>query len=241
MARLTRSVFLTTALTLGTLLAMTMPASAQETGLFQSTVQVADDGTVSVSPSFLTAGLASAAQGRGQSHHGFGIGVKGGFLFSSAKSAQQDFTNKGGYAIGIFFGGNRTGVLGVMGEILLAQRKLGPEGAADADLVKVNYIEIPILARLNIGSSSVNGLSFYGIVGPVFDIKLKAEQRNLDIKSNYESFDVGIIGGGGVEFLRFIAEARYNWGLRNVQGGILADFNEIKTRTFMVLFGLRLN
>src|SRR5262245_52955346 len=145
MPRLTRSVFLTTALTLGALLAMTVSASAQETGLFQSTVQVAGDGTVSVSPSFLTAGLASAVQGsRGQSHQGFGIGVKGGFLFSSAKSAQQDFGNKGGYALGIFFGGNRTGVLGVMGEILYAQRKLGPEGAADADLIKVNYIEIPI-------------------------------------------------------------------------------------------------
>jgi hypothetical protein len=242
MPRPLRPVILTAALTLGALVATALPASAQQTpGLFQSAEDRAEAANF-VSPNFLTAGFtAAAAQARSQNQQGFGFGIKGGFLFSSAKSAQLDFSSKGGTAIGIFFGGNRTGAVGVMGEILLAQRKLAEKGSDDDDVVKVNYIEIPILARVNIGSSSVNGLSFYGLLGPVFDIKLKAKQGDFDFDDNYQSFDIGVIAGGGVEFLRFIAEARYNWGLRNVAGGDLADTTKVKTRTFMVLFGFRIN
>jgi hypothetical protein len=234
-------VLLTAALTLGALIATTLPASAQQkTGLFLSTVQVADDGKVTVSPSFLTEGLAAApSQGsRSQNQQGFGFGIKGGFLFTSFSSAEQDFDNSNGTAIGIFFGGNRTGAIGVMGELLYARKTIGE----DPFQTKLHFLEIPILLRVNIGSSSVNGLSFYGLLGPVFDIKFKEALEGVgDIDDNYESFDLGIIAGGGVEFLRFIAEARYNWGLRNIQGGDLADFQEIKTRTFMILFGFRIN
>lgn len=239
MPRPLRPVILTAALTLGALVATALPASAQQTpGLFQSTVERAKDGTITVSPTFLTAGLAGAAQSRGQNQQGFGFGIKGGFLFTSFSSAEQDFDNSNGTAIGIFFGGNRTGAVGVMGELLYARKKIGE----DPFETTLHFLEIPILARVNIGSSSVNGLSFYGLLGPVFDIKFKEALEGVgDIDDNYESFDLGIIAGGGVEFLRFIAEARYNWGLRNIVSGDLADFTEIKTRTFMILFGFRIN
>ena len=243
MPRPSRSVFLTAALTLGALVATTLPASAQQTtGLFQSTMERASDGTITVSPTFLTAGLAPAAPqpSRSQNQQGFGFGIKGGFLFNSFDQANADFDSKTGTAIGIFFGGNRTGAVGVMGEILYAKKSAGRLGV-ESLTQDLYYLEIPILARINIGSSSVNGLSVYGIVGPVFDILLKAKQNNFDVKDNYEALNLGIIAGGGVEFLRFIAELRYNWGLRNIQNGNLATTNEIKTRTFMVLFGFRIN
>jgi hypothetical protein len=118
-------------------------------------------------------------------------------------------------------------------------RKSFGEGNAETELA---YLEIPILARINIGSSSVNGLSFYGIAGPVFDIRLNAKLKinDLDVKERYESTDIGVIVGAGVEYLRFIAEARYNWGLRNFRSDF-ADTAKIKTRTFMILFGFRIN
>jgi len=240
MFRPLRPVFLTVALTLCALVATTLPASAQQTpGLFQSTIERAQDGTITVSPTFLTAGLAAQPQGRrGQNQQGFGFGIKGGFLFTSFSAAEEDFDSNTGTAIGIFFGGNRTGAVGVMGELLYVTKSFG-EGNAETDLA---YLEIPILARINIGSSSVNGLSFYGIAGPVFDIRLKAKLKvsDIDVKDNYESTDIGVIVGAGVEFLRFIAEARYNWGLRNFRSDLI-DTEEIKTRTFMVLFGFRIN
>ena len=236
MPRLPRSVFLTAVLAGAVLIAT--PASAQQTaGLFQPAVNAAGDESTTA---FLTAGMVQNQQQaprRSQGHQGFGFGIKGGFLFNNFQQANQDFKNNTGLAGGIFFGGNRTGVIGVMGEILYA-KKGAKSGSVTTDLY---YLEIPILARVNIGSSSINGLSFYGLAGPVFDIKLKDKQKNLNIKQNYETFDMGVIAGGGVEFLRLIAEARYNWGLRNIIEGDLANTIKIKNRTFMVLFGFRIN
>jgi hypothetical protein len=124
MLRPLRPVFLTAALTLGALVATALPASAQQTpGLFQSTVERAEDGTITVSPTFLTAGLAGAAQNRSQNQQGFGFGIKGGFLFPSVSNF-EGFDGNTGTAIGIFFGGNRTGSVGVMGELLYVQEEL---------------------------------------------------------------------------------------------------------------------
>ena len=71
--------------------------------------------------------------------------------------------------------------------------------------------------RVNIGSRSRNGVSIYGLVGPVFDINLKASLNDLDVKSKYESLDFGILGGVGIEITRFLVEgALTTKGLRNV-------------------------
>jgi len=83
----------------------------------------------------------------------------------------------------------------------------------------LQYLEIPILMRINTGSSNRNSISPYGLIGPVFDVNLKAKQGNLDVKSNYESLDIGVLGGIGIEISRALVEVRYNKGLRNVLKG----------------------
>lgn len=53
---------------------------------------------------------------------GIGVGVKGGYLHSSF-DATQAFDSAGGWQAGLFFGGNRPGTLGFMGEFnVLAKR-----------------------------------------------------------------------------------------------------------------------
>lgn len=169
---------------------------------------------------------------------GIGFGVKGGLLFSSFDQANQDFSNRNGWAGGIFFGGNRQGTLGVMAEVLYAKK--GAEfGSSSVDL---HYIEIPVLARLNIGSANRNsGIVFYGIGGPVFDLRLKAQQDSLDVKNNYESTDLGVIAGAGLEISRLLVEARYNWGLRNIAKASGGSPTDLKSRSFAVLAGIRFN
>ena len=117
-----------------------------------------------------------------------------------------------GWEGGIWFGGNRGGNVGVMGEILYAKKKQQVTGVTGSTTLQ--YLEIPILLRINAGSRSRNGVSVYGLIGPVFDINLKAKQGNFDVKSNYESLDLGILGGVGVEITRFLVEGRYNKGLQ---------------------------
>ena len=219
-------------------------AQTREGLLLTGKASVADTGNTT----FLTAGMVEQATpppppgGGGRRAEGFGIGAKIGPLFTSYSAASCDdcFNTNTGFEGGIWFGGNRGGRVGVMGEILYAKKK--QEGSGLTGSTSLQYLEIPILMRVNIGSRSRSGVSIYGLVGPVFDINLKARLNDLDVKSKYESLDIGILGGVGIEITRFIIEGRFNKGLRNVlKSDNVATFGDIKTRSFAVLFGLRFN
>jgi hypothetical protein len=245
MSRLARSVFLTAVLTASAVVVATLPAGAQtrEGLLLTGKASVSDTS----STTFLTAGMVEQATppppgGGGPRAEGFGVGAKIGPLFTSYSAASCDgcFNTNTGWEGGIWFGGNRGGRVGVMGEVLYAKKK--QEGSGLTGSTSLQYLEIPILMRINIGSRSRNGVSIYGLVGPVFDINLKASLNNLDVKSKYESLDLGILGGVGIEITRFIVEGRFNKGLRNVlKSDNAASFGDIKTRSFALLFGLRFN
>lgn len=171
---------------------------------------------------------------------GVGVGAKIGPLFPSVSSDNiTNFKNRTGWMGGIWFGGNRAGTVGVQGEVMYAKKNV-PDPLLGRD-VDLHYLEIPILLRINVGSANRERVAGYIIAGPAFDVKLKAELNGLDIADQYEGLDIGVIGGAGVELTRFLVEARYNWGLRNVIGGNLATTREIKTRTFAILFGVRFN
>jgi outer membrane protein with beta-barrel domain len=247
MFRLSRSVFLTAVLTASAVVLATLPAGAQtrEGLLLAGTTSVSDAGN----SAFLTAGMVEQAPpppgGSGPRASGFGIGAKIGPLWSSFDSATVgsttvNFDTSTGWEGGIWFGGNRGGRIGVMGEILYAKKKQQVAGQTGSTSLK--YLEIPILMRVNIGSRSRNGISVYGLVGPVFDVNLKAEANGIDVKKGYESLDLGILGGVGIEITRFLVEGRFNKGLRNtLKSDNLTTFGDIKTRSFAVLFGIRFN
>jgi hypothetical protein len=192
--------------------------------------------------SFLVSGVAqrsSSGRRAGSSSPGVGFGVKGGYLFSSFSQVGSDFSNNNGWEAGIFFGGNRGGVFGAMGEILYAKRSAKDSHGTIDDQY---FLEVPILLRLNLGSANRNsGAIVYLIGGPAFDILLKAQQNNLDVKSNYEGLDYGVIGGAGIEVSRFLVEGRVNWGLRNVLKVTGLNTNDLKIRSVAVLAGLRFN
>lgn len=166
---------------------------------------------------------------------GFGVGVKGGVLFSSFSQAKSDYKSSAGWQGTLFLGGNRPGGVGVATELTYAKKgsKLG------SNTTDTYYLEIPLLLRVNMGSSNRNsGAIVYALAGPAADILLKAQLNNLDVKSNYSSLDWNVIGGVGVEVSRLIVEGRFNWGLKNVLEG---PGNALKTRSFALLGGLRFN
>jgi hypothetical protein len=168
---------------------------------------------------------------------GFGFGIKGGPLFASVNTTSFSFENKTGFLVGIWFGGNRTGTVGVEGEVMYGKK--GAPVTSGTGNVDLYFIEIPILFRVNVGTQSINKWVVYGIAGPAFDIKLKGKQNDLDVSDNYAGLDIGVIAGGGFEILRFLIEARGKWGQRNLNN--LANSVEIKDKSFVLLFGVRLN
>ena len=214
------------------------PAIAQELSAPQASPEAQTDFKLTSQPLF---GEAAQNQNRGSRDPelGFGFGIKGGPLFASVNQESFTFENKTGFLVGIWFGGNRTGTVGVEGEVMYG-KKGAPKlpGPADVDLY---FIEIPILLRVNVGSQSINKWVVYGIVGPAFDIKLKGKQNDLDVSDNYSGLDIGVIGGAGFEIFRFLIEARGNWGLRAVNSGNLSNAVEIKDKSFVLLFGVRIS
>lgn len=175
-----------------------------------------------------------------QNAEGVGIGIKGGLLFSTLDFGENDdfLTNRTGLIGGLFIGGNRGGLLGVEADILYARKGAGLSGA-EADL-DVHMLEIPILLRVNAGSRSLGGVSLYGLAGPAMDFRLKAEFGGVDIIDFTEGYDVNLVLGGGIEITRFLAEVRYNHGLRNISRNFSAS-DEIKTRSWALLIGVRFN
>lgn len=174
-----------------------------------------------------------------QNAEGIGVGVKGGLLFSSLDFGRNDdfLQNRTGLIGGLFIGGNRGGLLGIEADIFYARK--GSRLPTNRDL-DIHMLEIPVLLRLNAGSRSLGGVSLYGLAGPAMDFRLKSEFNGLDIIDFTEGYDVNLVFGGGVEITRFLAEVRYNHGLRNISKNFSAS-NEIKTRAWAVLIGLRFN
>jgi hypothetical protein len=159
--------------------------------------------------------------------------------FSSFEQANSSFKNNNGYELGIFFGGNRPGIVGIEGKLMYVKK--GAKNSTGTLVYDTRYLEIPILLRINAGSNSLNGVLGYFIVGPAFDILLKADRSGLDVKDDYQGLDLGLQIGGGIEITRFVVEASLTKGLRKVNDGNLANLTPIKTRKFAVDFGIRFN
>jgi hypothetical protein len=160
---------------------------------------------------------------------GIGVGVKGGFLHSSFDDVTESIDGGEGWQAGLFFGGNRPGTLGFMGEFNVLAKQSG-----DSTLY---YFQVPALLRVNIGSTGT-GLSdavVYGIAGPSLDMLFKDD---LAISTDeVERVDVSIVAGVGFEISRFIIEGRGTWGFRNIAKETNA--RDVKSTTFAILGGIR--
>ncbi len=148
---------------------------------------------------------------------GVGIGVLGGITRSTIKGdagISESVEMRNGFMAGVWFGGNRNGRVGFMGEIDYVVK--GANEAGGTGEFEIRYLEIPAVFRVNMGSRTQEGTSFYVIAGPVFDVRLKATLDGVDFTDDYEPFDVGVLAGAGVEARRLGFEVRGNWGLRSI-------------------------
>lgn len=115
---------------------------------------------------------------------------------------------------------------------------------------KLDYLEIPILAKLTIPINSTFTPNLF--IGPAFSFllsaKLKAEAMgvtiiDLDTKDFQKSFDVGLVFGGGIDIAvgtgKITADTRYVMGLMNIDDPEVGDAPDVKNSviSFMVGYG----
>jgi len=164
-----------------------------------------------------------------------GAGIKVGPTFATFSSDALDFDSRTGVHAGLFLGGSRDKVVGLQTEFNWLRKKAETPGG---QLIRIDYLQVPVVLRLNAGSSSANGFAAYGIVGPAIELKIADEIEGITVDDGFEGADVSLVFGGGIEVVRIIVEARYEKGLRRVNNSF-SDFAQIKKQAFTILFGFR--
>lgn len=164
-----------------------------------------------------------------------GFGIKVGPTFDEFSDEVLDFDNRTGIHAGLFIGGSRDKVVGLQTEFNWLRKNTATDAGQK---IRIDYLQIPILLRVNAGSSSANGPALYGIVGPAFDFKIGDEVEGFTLDDGIEGTDVSLAFGGGFEVARIIIEGRYEKGFRRINKNF-SDLAEIKKQSFTILFGLR--
>jgi hypothetical protein len=162
-------------------------------------------------------------------------GIKFGPTFATFSSDALDFESRTGIHAGLFVGGSRDKTVGMQTEFNWLRKKAGTQTGQD---IRIDYFQLPVLLRLNAGSSSPNGFGVYGIVGPAVSIKIADEVEGFTLDDGFEGADVSVVFGGGFEVARIIVEGRYEKGFRRINNSF-SEPSEIKTQAFTILFGLR--
>lgn len=104
----------------------------------------------------------------------------------------------------------------------------------------VDYVEVPVLARLRLPRNA------YVVAGPSMAFRLRARNRiafggsteEFDLDDDVESFDLGIVGGVGVDVSRWVVDARYTHGLSDIDTDSSDDVR-MRNRVFSVSAGIR--
>ena len=204
--------------------------------------------TAVVATAMVLAAAPAFAQGAGQTqvNTGLGIGALAGVSWTTVRTENDpgfDFNSGTGWQAGIWFGGNRDGRAGLMGEVSYAVKKIGDEFDNE---VERTYVQIPVLLRINTGYRERDKPSLYFLAGPVFDIQIDTKENGEDPidEDNYEGLEIGLMFGVGFEVARIGIEGRYSWGFKSVLSTDAADesgFGSTKLNTFSVVGKIRFN
>ena len=191
---------------------------------------------------FVSSGVASAQE------RPAAVGVKAGVNFANldfeGDGASVSLDPRKGIVGGLFVVWPASTRLALQTEALYSQKGAQMEEGGDSAKIKLDYLDVPVLARFSSPVSS--GTSFHVFAGPSFSFRVSAksessfdgEEENEDIDEDVERFDLGLVAGAGLELGRFVIDGRYTWGLSNINK-VESDDVTIKNRVFAVMAGIR--
>jgi hypothetical protein len=172
--------------------------------------------------------------------HGFGVQVLGGPLFANYEDVTGiDFDRRTGYLIGMAFGGNRRGVIGVQADVLYGSK---PVEIVGKGTFEQSVVHVPVMLKVNLGQASANGFRAFLLGGGYIEWQFNGKLQNVDLSEDTSGFEAGFTVGGGFEVVRLSVQARYVRGLRGIDKTFnLSQTTETKSNCFLLLFGFRLN
>jgi outer membrane protein with beta-barrel domain len=181
------------------------------------------------------------------------FGVKAGVNFASLTPEEDespDISRRPGLVSGAWIRTPLNPRLSFQAEGLFSEKGVKFDATAlgvDGDIdVRVRYFEIPLLAGTNFGTArSTTRVFVIGGAAPAFKIsarskaRIAGEEQTHNDSDQIESFDVGLVGGVGVEFGRALVEARYTHGLRRINKDHNDPNDNVQNRVFSVIAGFR--
>lgn len=121
----------------------------------------------------------------------------------------------------------------------------------DTSEIRLDYLNIPVMAKVNLGPIFLEGGVQFGFLvnKPKVDSYIaNVYLRNLLDKDSYNSFDFGVGAGLGVKLnQRFFVETRYTYSLTNVfepndkhfKSSLISDGDNFKNSVFSIGLGMK--
>lgn len=172
---------------------------------------------------------------------GFGLGIKGGANLTKISGQSFDQNFKLGYQLGGFAEIDFSKAIGIQPEVLFSEAygrtasnasaiTTGLNGSQD---IKLNYLSIPVLLRLNVGKLlTIN-------VGPQYSILVNKHNTTLDNGVNaFKSGDFAMVGGAQLNLGPLRIYGRYNVGLSDIND--LGNQDKWKNQQLQLGVGLKL-
>ncbi len=186
----------------------------------------------------LLGALAGIGLGAGEAHAQ--VGLKAGLSHGSISNTgvlPGDLGGRTGFAAGLSFGTGYETPLGIGIELLYAQR--GSEEPNNPSSRELDYIDIPAYVRLAIPAESVQPFAY---LGPQvsFEVDCSTVDDDCPDTGRPTTTYAGVVGAGvrlGTE-LGITIEARYIYGLTDLDIETITDEDSYEDRSFVILAGI---
>lgn len=151
-----------------------------------------------------------------------GLRVGGAFMTIGGDDAPSDLTRRSGWMLGGFATFDVAGPFALQPELNYIQKGAQDETASPTVTTKLNYIQLPILAKVQTPSPGLVSPNVF--LGPSAALNIKAEEEagssTNDISDDIRSFDLGAVFGVGVDANvgtgTLLVDARYGLGLIDI-------------------------
>jgi hypothetical protein len=171
-----------------------------------------------------------------------GGGLKIGLNMSTFNSSQQinsiEYNSKIGVSTGIYYHLFLNPKIALQSEVLFSQKGASYQNLGDNFTINISYIDIPLLFRYQI--SNLFNLQLGPQTGLLLSAARVLDGSSENIRDNFNSFDLGITFGAGIDFsfgLNFAL--RYSLGLSNIASNSMAN-QSIKNNFLHLSIGYKL-
>ena len=193
--------------------------------------------------------------------HAQNFGVKAGYNYSTFSGETSSISTIEGLS-GFYIGGlvelPISNMLSIQPELIFSRQgvdlRQGLKNLSirtDTSEIRLDYLNIPVMAKVNLGPIFLEGGVQFGFLvnKPKVDSYIaNVYLRNLLDKDSYNSFDFGVGAGLGVKLNQhFFVETRYTYSLTNVfdpndkhfKSSLISDGDNFKNSVFSIGLGMK--